>query len=153
AVGLGLLLLFFVLAVARESGARETQMELEASFDARATHYFKTPTLTLGDGATRVDSSTTLPSVGPLTFGGVAGGVGVAVDRHWVFPLLGFGFNAAAGHSPRVVSSADGSITEVRSWTAWTYDVQLPGVGFRAKEGRWMYGVLVRGGLTFLFMN
>jgi hypothetical protein len=144
-----------VLGLAAPGAAygRDSHLELEAGADLHASHYFRTPQLTLGDNAPRPDNGAKIPSVGPLTLGGAAVDVGVALDERVIFPILGFGFNTALGQSPRVMTSIDGSFAEVRPWTAWMYDLGLPGIGFRFKERRWMFSFLIRPGVAFLLMN
>jgi hypothetical protein len=141
------------LATPRAADARDSQLNFEGGADIHVAHYFRTPSLTLGDNAPRPDNGAKLPSVGPLTLGGAAVDASVALDDRIMFPILGFGFNTALGQSPRVMTSVDGSFAEVRPWTAWMYDLGLPGLGFRFKERRWMFSVLIRPGVAFLLMN
>jgi hypothetical protein len=146
ALGLG-------LAVPRAAEGRESHLELEGAADLHMSHYFRTPQLSLGDSDTRVNNGAKFPSVGPLTLGGVGFDAGVALDDRIMFPILSFGFNTALGQSPRVVSSVDGSFADVRPWTAWMYDIGLPGLGFRFKERRWLFSILIRPGVSYLSMN
>ena len=145
-------LLVSLLLLPQAANARESHFELEAGFDLHATHYFRAPQLTIGDQGPRQEGPG-LPSIGPLTLGGAALDVGWALDDRMVFPVFGFGFDTALGASPRVMTSIDGSIAEVRPWTAWMYDIGLPGVGVRFKEQRWMFEALVRTGVAILQMN
>jgi hypothetical protein len=136
--------------LARPAEARESHLELQGGLDLHVLHYFRTPRLSLGDEGPRPDGGQQIASMGPLTMGGATIDLGYALDDRVLFPIFGFGFDTALGQSPRVVSSVDGSIVEVRPWTAWMYDVGLPGVGFRFKERRWMFGFLARTGIAYL---
>jgi hypothetical protein len=142
-----------VFGLAAPAFGRDSRLELEGGADLHVSHYFRTPQLSLGDGNPRPDNGAKMPAVGPLTLGGAAVDFGFALDDRVMFPILGFGFNTALGQSPRVLSSVDGSFAEARPWTAWMYDLALPGLGFRFKERRWMFSFLIRPGVSFLMMN
>jgi hypothetical protein len=150
AVGCGVL----VLGLAAPHGAygREAHLELEGGADVHVAHYFHTHPLALWS-APRSDSDTKLPSVGPLTLGGVGADFGVSIDERIIVPILGFGFETALGQSPRVLTGIDGALAEVRPWTAWKYDIGMPGLGLRFKERRWMFSFLLRPGISLLFMK
>jgi hypothetical protein len=68
----------------------------------------------------------------------------------WVFPLLGLSTYAAVGTSPRVLGAIDGTVGELRGWTAMAGDVTLSGLGYRVNDRRWMFGVEVRPGIAFV---
>src|SRR5207244_2385714 len=62
----------------------------------------------------------------------------------WEFPIFGLTGGGAIGQSPRVVSSVDGTMVEMKPWTAGAITLLLPGVGMRFKARRWMFSANVR---------
>lgn len=94
-----------------------------------------------------------VPIGGALTSLGAAFDLGVTIDDRWIVPTLGLGGYGALGSYDTVVTSADGSIARVRPWTTYEIDALLPGLGYRAKQRRFMFSASVRSGLTYLHAN
>ena len=72
----------------------------------------------------------------------------VVVDDRWRVPLFGGALYGALGAYDRQVTSYDGSIARIRPWSAMRLDLLLPGVGYRWKHRRTMWGVAVRTGYS-----
>ncbi|MBS2015081.1 MAG: hypothetical protein JST00_19480 [Deltaproteobacteria bacterium] len=76
--------------------------------------------------------------------------LGLTIDDRLVVPLLGAGFYGMVGSYDAVITSVDGSIAQVRPWTTFRLDVPGPGIGYRVKKRRWMFGALARLGLSYM---
>jgi hypothetical protein len=77
----------------------------------------------------------------------------VTLDDRWVVPLLGGGYYHALGSFDAVITSRDGSIVRAQPWSGEGLDILLPGVGYRAKKRRWMFGATLRMGVGFIAMD
>jgi hypothetical protein len=75
------------------------------------------------------------------------------VDRRWRLPFLGISFTAAVGPYDARVTSYDGSIAELRPWTAGRTDILFPGFGYRGAYRRFGWATAVRPGLSILSMD
>ena len=87
---------------------------------------------------------------------GMLGGyvdVGLTLDDRYLIPLLGGSLYSALGSYDAIITSRDGSIVRARPWTASSFEILLPGLGYRLKKRRWMFGVQVRGGYGVLAME
>jgi hypothetical protein len=152
AVSCGALLVWPTLA-----RAKDTRVEFGGSAELSTTWLRATPHMSVEDGSATVGNRTIggalLPQTGATTLFGAGFEFGLVVDDRVVVPGFGLEFAGAVGPHARVLTSVDGSVTELRPWTAYEADVLLPGVGLRFKNGRWMYSTLVRTGLSIFGMN
>lgn len=67
-----------------------------------------------------------------------------------VVPLIGIGVYGMLGSYDSVVTTIDGSIAEIRPWTTFRIDVPGPGLGYRVKKRRWMFGAALRVGVSYM---
>ena len=79
--------------------------------------------------------------------------VALTIDDRWVVPMLGAAAYHAAGTYDAVITSRDGSIVRARPWTTFSADILLPGLGYRVKKRRWMFGAALRTGVSWLAME
>ncbi len=77
----------------------------------------------------------------------------LTLDDRWVVPLIGAGAWHAAGSYDAVITSRDGSIVRARPWTTFSGELLLPGLGYRVKKRRWMFGAALRTGVGWLTMD
>jgi hypothetical protein len=77
----------------------------------------------------------------------------VVLDDRFLLPLIGGGYYAAGGSYDAVITSRDGSIVRMQPWTTESLDIYLPGLGYRVKRRRWLFGAAVRTGVSFLAME
>jgi hypothetical protein len=102
---------------------------------------------------TREVAAGDIPMRGGMTMLGVFVDAAVTLDDHWVLPLFGGGYYHAVGSFDAVISSQDGSIVRMQPWTTDSLDIYLPGLGYRIKRRRWMFGAAIRTGASFLAME
>jgi len=136
--------------------AEEPRFQLETSLDARDVWVRTMPAMSLRspfDTPLRTLPAGTLPSTGSQQFLSFTWDSQLAVNDRWLVPLFGIQFGWAIGTSPEVVTSLDGSIVHMRTWSADLGSALLPGVGLRVKRRRWMFAADVRGVLSFAWMN
>jgi hypothetical protein len=148
-VAVSILVALASVTSANRALARDAQLELGGALAGYGTLVRAMPVTSLSAPDAARNLRGDFPSVGHLTFAGASGELTIAVDKRWFFPTAGLGFAVAVGQSPRVVSSVDGSIVAQRPWTAYMGDVLLPGIGYRVKDGRWMFSASVRTGISF----
>jgi hypothetical protein len=146
-----------VLASAsREALAADPRWELQTSLDARDVWVRSMPPIELRspfDGTYRTLPAGTLPSTGDHQFMALTWDSGVTVNNRYVLPLLGVQFGWTVGTSPDVVTSVDGTIVHMQTWSSDMLTLLLPGVGVRTKARRWMFEGAVRPVVTFMWMN
>ena len=87
---------------------------------------------------------------GPMVSLGGSFDVAATVDDRWVLPIVGFAGYGAIGSYDTIVTSVDGSIAKVRPWTTYEIDLLLPGIGYRLKKRRYMFGAVLRTGVSAL---
>lgn len=116
----------------------------------RATPAMKAPQLTT---FTREIEAGDVPMRGGTTMLGAYVDSAVTLDDRWVLPLIGGGYYHALGSYDAIITSRDGSIVRMQPWTADSVDIYLPGVGYRLKKRRWMFGAALRTGASFLAME
>jgi len=137
--------------------ARDAQVEIQGAFDLSTTWIRSMPHMVVSDTTATVGNRTIggamLPQTGSSTFVGAGFEVGWAVNDRIVIPGLGLALGTAVGSRASVLTSVDGSMAELRPWTAYEGDVLLPGLGLRVKDGRWMYSGLLRTGVSIVGMN
>lgn len=129
--------------------------EPDVRFDAFVHRLLALPRLSFDDGAraaTRVASGT-YPASGGVTFAGAGFSLGATFSDHWLVPFFGADFSAAIGPSDRVLTSLDGSLADLRPWTARKLDVWLFGVGYRMKKRRWMFQAVFEPGVSAIWVN
>lgn len=102
---------------------------------------------------TREVAAGDIPMRGGMTMLGVYVDAAVTLDDRWVIPLLGAGYHHALGSYDAVITSRDGSIVRMQPWTTDSLDIYLPGLGYRMKRRRWLFGGAIRTGASFLAMN
>lgn len=79
--------------------------------------------------------------------------IALTIDDRWVVPMLGGGAYHAAGTYDAVITSRDGSIVRARPWSTFSAEILLPGVGYRVKKRRWMFGSALRTGAAWMSMD
>lgn len=94
-----------------------------------------------------------VPTKGGLTMMNASLDLAMVWDTRWTFRLAGFGGGWALGSYDRTITSVDGSIADLRPWTAYRFDGILPGLHYRFKRRRWMFGVGVGTGFSVLVMS
>jgi hypothetical protein len=144
-----------VLLTGREASA-EDRWQVQTSLDARDVWVRSMPAMSLRsplETPLRTLPSGTLPSTGSQQFLSFTWDSGLAVNDRWLLPLIGLQFGWAMGSSSEVVTSLDGSIVHMRSWSAELGSILMPGVGVRAKRRRWMFQADVRPVLSFTWMG
>jgi len=146
------LALFFVVALARDARA-DFDFQLATGVNVRALR--ETPALTTKPITTsaRTVEEGAVPMRGGMTFLGPYIDSSLTIDDRWMLPLIGFGAYGAIGSYDSVVTSRDGSIVRVRPWTTFAGEVLLPGLGYRAKERRWLFGGQLRTGVGWLTLD
>jgi hypothetical protein len=93
------------------------------------------------------------PMRGGLTMIGGFLDLGLTIDDRFMVPLFGGAVWTPLGPYDGVVTSVDGSIVRARPWTAFSAEALLPGVGYRLKRRRWMFGASLRTGASWLEME
>lgn len=116
----------------------------------RATPAMGVPRLTT---FTREIAAGDVPMRGGMTMLGAYVDAAVTLDDRWVIPLIGAGYYHAAGSHDAVITSRDGSIVRMQPWTSDSLDIYLPGLGYRVKRRRFMFGAALRTGASFLAMD
>jgi hypothetical protein len=147
-----------LLAVAVVPGTAEARdrSSFELSFDVREHWYRSMPRLSLtGTQETwlRTIEGGELPSTGSQHFLAAFLDSGFIANDRLEFPVFGIGGAGAIGSSPRVITSLDGSMIELKPWTTGMVNFLLPGVGVRFKERRWMFAARARFSGTILWMS
>ncbi len=89
-------------------------------------------------------------SVGML---GVGLDLDLTIDDRWKVPLFGGNAWWTVGSYDALVSSLDGSVANLRTWSTFRGDVLLPGFGRRWKHRRNMWAAAVRSGVSFATMG
>jgi hypothetical protein len=113
-----------------------------------------TPTLTSGPlSAPREIGKLPVPMRGGLTSVGGYLDTQLTIADRTTMPLFGFGYYGAVGSYATVVSSLDGSVANIEPWTAYRWDLLLPGLGGRWKHRRWMVEASVRTGVAAIGMH
>jgi hypothetical protein len=115
-----------------------------------ATPAMAAPELTM---FSRIVPAGDVPMRGGMTMLGAYVDAAVTLDDRWVLPLIGGGYYHALGSYNAVISSRDGSLVRMQPWTADSLDIYLPGLGYRMKRRRWMFGAALRTGVSFLAMD
>jgi hypothetical protein len=141
---------------AREAHASDPLWELQTSLDARDVWVRSMPPIELRspfDAPHRTLPGATLPSTGDHQFMALTWDTGITVNNRYMLPLLGVQFGWTVGSSPDVVTSVDGTIVHMQTWTSDMLTLLLPGVGLRTKARRWMFEGAVRPVVTFMWMN
>lgn len=116
----------------------------------RATPALSAPELTT---FTREVAAGDIPMRGGTTMLGAYVDAAVTLDDRWTVPLIGGGYYHAAGSYDAIITSRDGSIVRMQPWTADSVDIYLPGIGYRVKRRRWMFGGALRTGASFFAME
>lgn len=140
-------------ALAPDAGASD--VAFEGSFDVYVRALRTTPRFTYQPIANdlRTIGGGKVPSTGAASFLGTSVDLGLAVDDRWTLPLLGLGGGVSLGSHPRVLTSIDGSMVELRPWTMFEVEVLLPGFGVRFKERRWLFAAALRTGYSIMSMK
>jgi hypothetical protein len=97
--------------------------------------------------------SGSIPMRGGLATVGPYLDIALTLDDRWSIPLLGGAGYWSVGSYDAVVTSYEGSIVNVRPWSAFRGDLLLPGLGRRFKHRRYMWGAAMRMGLSYLSMG
>jgi hypothetical protein len=151
-----LVVIGFLLVVAPGAAHARDRSAFELSFDVREHWYRSMPRLKLGGAQEtylRTVEGGELPSTGSQHFlAAVIDSAYISNDRLEI-PIFGVGGAAAIGSSPRVITSLDGSMVELKPWTTGMVTFFLPGIGVRFKERRWMFAARARLTGTMMWMN
>ncbi len=143
------------------AGAITCTRDARADFDFQFATSFgagwlrQTPTLT----AREVSTSAREMGEGPIRTGrslgmlGVGADLDLTIDDRWKVPLFGGNAWWAIGSYDSLVTSFDGSIANLRTWSTFRGDVLLPGIGRRWKHRRMMWAAAVRSGISFTTMG
>lgn len=99
----------------------------------------------MGEGSLRTGRS-----IGML---GVGADVDLTLDDRWKLPLFGGNVWWAVGPYDALMTSFDGSIARLRTWSTFRGDILLPGIGRRWKHRRNMWAAAVRSGISFTTMG
>ena len=146
-----------VVALAgREAGAAEPRWELQTALDARDVWMRALPPIDLRspfDAPNRTLPAGTLPSAGEHQFMALTWDSGITVNDRWLVPIFGVQFGWTVGTSPDVVTSLDGTIVHMQTWSADMVTLLLPGVGMRAKARRWLFSGAIRPVASFVWMD
>jgi len=115
----------------------------------------KTPSFATGPIVTNARdlNGGSVPMRGGTTTLGPYLDIALTLDDRWSIPLLGGAAYWAVGSYDSVATSYDGSLVNVRPWSAFRGDLLLPGLGRRFKYRRYMWGVSMRTGLSYLSMG
>jgi len=146
--------LVVVAAVAVPSSAR-ADIDFELATSLNGGWLRATPALSAAAISTtaREMGAGRVPLRGGLFLLGGTAELGLTIDDKWKMPLFGLSAAWAVGSYDSVVTSFDGSIAEVRPWSAFRGDLLLPGVGRRFKHRRNMFGIGVRTGVSYVTMG
>lgn len=140
-------------AAAPEREARANDLDFEVIAGAGVAWRRTMPTLETTSPTTtaaREVGESRVAIGGPMVALGGSFEVAMTVDDRIVIPVLGFAGYGAIGSYDTIVTSVDGSIARVRPWTTYEIDVLLPGIGYRLKQRRYMFGASLRSGVSAL---
>jgi hypothetical protein len=138
-----------------EPARAESLPPIEASVNTYVSWLPRMPSVTFGGADTwlREVPSAEAKYKSQGLFWGLGGDMAIAWNDRWLIPVLGFEFALAVGSSPRVLVSADGTIVELRPWTAIRTTFLGPGFGVRGKQRRWMWSAFLQTGASYLMMK
>jgi hypothetical protein len=105
------------------------------------------------DAPTRTLPAGTLPSTGEHQFMALTWDTGITLNDRLMIPVFGIQFGWTVGASPDVVTSLDGTIVHMQTWSSDMLTLLLPGAGVRAKARRWLFEGAVRPTATFVWMS
>jgi hypothetical protein len=139
--------LLSMIACAARPAAAEKGTGIGGSFGGQFEWMPYVPSLGVPTTSTpvRTIEGGTLPPSGSLFFAGAQADSSLVVRSRLVVPLVGISGALAAGNSSAVVTTLDGSIAEVRPWTAYRVECLLPGIGVRLTRRRWTVSAWARG--------
>jgi hypothetical protein len=145
-----------VTLAGREARAADPRWELQTAIDVRDVWVREMPPIELRspfDAPTRTLPSGRLPSTGEHQFMALTWDSSITVNRRWMVPIFGVQFGWSVGASPDVVTSLDGTIVHMQTWTSDMVTLLLPGLGVRAKARRWMFEAALRPVVSFVWMS
>ena len=128
----------------------------EANADFRVSYIDRIPELRISQdviGPRALSSGTVVHGSTSLVTGGVGFDFGIVLDDRWRIGGIGGSYESAIGTSARRRAYVDGSIAELRPWTASRFGFDFGGVGQRYKYRRWQFGWLVSGSVIVTTMN
>lgn len=102
--------------------------------------------------AIRFPTGTTSRLAIPLGFVGIGAYATFRLSRQLYLPTLGVTYWGAVGPSPRVTTSVDGTIVELRPYRSSILDVSLIGIGLQAPLKRWLVTADVTAGFSIFFL-
>lgn len=94
-----------------------------------------------------------VPIGGSLTWAGAGFDLFMSLDDHILIPGIGLAGYGAVGSYDTILTAADGSIARVRPWSAYRFDVLLPGLGYRTNHRRFMFQASLRTGVAGMYMG
>jgi hypothetical protein len=128
----------------------------EASADMRLSYIARIPEMRISDDVAGIRSFSTgthVHGTTALTTGGVGFDFGVVIDDRWRLGGVGGAYESSIGTSSRRAATVNGSIAEMRPWTASRFSFDFGGVGQRFKYRRWQAGWFVWGSVMLTTMN
>jgi hypothetical protein len=140
---------FFAPSVARADVDFQTSVTAGAAWMPSLPALKSASTMT----AAREVPESSVKTGGALVSAGGGLDLAAVVDDHYVIPALGFAAYGAVGSYPTIVTSADGSIARASPWTTYQVDALLPGIGYRMKRRRFMFGASIRTGFSWMHMS
>lgn len=142
-------------AAIRTRGKRDG-VTWEASADFRVSYIDRIPELKISQdvvGPRALASGTVVHGSSSLVTGGVGFDFGLVLDDRWRVGGIGGSYESSMGTSARRRAYVDGSIGELRPWTASRFGFDFGGVGQRYKYRRWQFGWMVAGSVIVTTMN
>lgn len=85
-----------------------------------------------------------------LALAGMTTGAALTWRSGLVVPVVAFGVYFPVGAYGRVPASVDGSVAELRPWTAYRLDAALPGLGYRINRRRFTFGGAIRPAVAWM---
>ena len=131
-------------------------LDLQLAASGGPAYMRSTPSFTtdeLSTSARDIAQGTSIGGAGSMTLLGSTLDVIMTFRSGLLVPLGGLGVYLPVGSYGRVITSADGSIAELRPWSAYRVDVPLPGIGYRVNRRRYTFGGSVRTGVAWMRMS
>jgi hypothetical protein len=128
----------------------------EANADLRVSYIDRIPELKISQdvaGPRSLSSGTVVHGNTSLVTAGLGFDFGLVLDDRWRIGGFGGSYESSIGTSARRRAYVDGSIAELRPWTASRFGFDFGGVGQRFKHRRWQFGWLVTGSVIVTTMN
>ncbi len=154
AAALGLAVLVSADRARGDGSSFQLQLDTELGWLRRLPERLAVPALEQSNSALRVLPSANVRTAAEslVSIGAGASTSLVLVDR-WIVPLIGLEFGGAIGASRAIGTSRDGTLVEIKPWTAIRPTLWVGGIGLRFKHRRWLFESTVRTGWSWLVMD